>query len=213
MRTNQLLSSSILIRWGGLAAILGGALIVIADLSLALTIGSADTYTGTTLEQIASVLFLAGKVLLPIGLMGLYFYQIEAAGAFGRVAFLIALTGTILMVGSDWSEVFIAPILLKEVPALVDEPPASLMVGFLINYGLETLGWLLFGLATFRARVFPRPIAVLLIAGVLLPFTDLPWIFIVWNAAIVWMGLIVLSNMRDESAGERFGTETLLQAQ
>jgi hypothetical protein len=173
------MSSSNLIRWGGLAAVLGGALIVFTDLVLALTIGSADTYTGTTTEQIAAVSFLAGKVLILIGLIGLYLHQAEVAGRFGLVAFLAALVGTALMVSSDWSEVFIAPILMQAAPALMDEPPGLLMVGFLLNYGLETLGWLLFGVATFRARVFPRAAAAMLTVGVLLPFVGPSWSFVV----------------------------------
>jgi hypothetical protein len=156
---------------------LGGILLVLTDLSLAFTRGSSDTYTGTSAEQIASVAFLVAKILILVGLVGLYLYQVEAAGAFGRVAFLLALVGTALMVSSDWS-----------------------------------LGWFLFGLATFRARAFPRPVAALLIAGVLLPFTGLPWIFVVWNIAIAWMGLLVLSDKSSLAAGERVNTETLLPA-
>jgi hypothetical protein len=201
-----------LIRWGGLAAIFGGTLLVIADLLVTFTTGSSDTYTPTPVEQVAAVLFLAGKLLIVVGLVGLYLYQIEAAGVFGRAAFIAALIGTTLMVSSDWSEVFIAPILQQETPALVNEPPTLLMVGFLLNYGLETLGWLLFGLVTLRARVFPRPAAALLIIGVLLPFTGIPWSFVAWNAAIAWMGLIVVLAQRGPSAVERSGTEALLQA-
>jgi hypothetical protein len=157
------------------------------------------------------VLFLVGKVLVVVTLVGFYLYQMEAAGRFGLVAFLVALMGTALMVGSDWSEVFIAPILMQEVPEVVDEPPGLLMVGFLLNYGLETLGWLLFGVATFKAQVFPRPAAAVLTVGVLLPFTGVPWIFVVWNAAIIWMGLTIARDKRSVPSLERVGTETLLQ--
>jgi hypothetical protein len=206
------MSSSNLIRWGGLAAVLGGALIVITDLVLALTIGSADTYSGTTTEQIAAVSFLAGKVLILIGLIGLYLHQAEVAGRFGLVAFLVALVGTALMVSSDWSEVFIAPILMQAAPTLMDEPPSLLMVGFLLNYGLETLGWLLFGVATFRARVFPRAAAAMLTVGVLLPFVGPSWSFVVWNSAIIWLGLIVLREKRGLLSVERVGAKALPQA-
>lgn len=200
------------IRCGGLAAVVGGGLLVIADLLLALTTGSGDTYTGTTTEAISGVLFLAGKVLVVVALVGLYLYQTEAAGRFGVVAFLAALIGTTLMVGSDWSEVFIAPILMQEVPALVDEPPGLLMAGFLLNYGLETVGWLLFGVATFRARVFPRPAAAMLTAGVLLPFTGVPWIFVIWNAAIMWMGLFIWQEKSGAPMVEPVGGEALPQS-
>jgi hypothetical protein len=170
-----------------------GTLLVMADLLNVLMGTSDDTYTGTMPEQISSVLFLVGMVLLVLALIGLYLHQAEAGGRFGLVAFLIALVGTTLMVSSDWSELFIAPILMQAAPTLVEAPPASLMVGFLLNFGFYTVGWLLFGIASFRARVFPRAAAAMLAVGVLLPLiTSIPWIFVVWNAAIVWMGLAVL---------------------
>lgn len=201
------MSSSNLIRWGGLAAVLGGALIVISDLTLALTVGSSDTYMGTTTEQVAAVSFLAGKVLILIGLIGLYLRQAEGAGRFGLVAFLMALIGTALMVSSDWSEVFIVPILMKEAPALINEPPGLLMAGFLLNYGLETLGWLLFGVATFRGRVFPRPAAALLTIGVLLPVVGPSWSFVVWNAAVIWLGLVIWQEKADMASPQLVGAQ------
>lgn len=97
------------------------------------------------------------------------------------------------MVGSDWSEVFVAPVLLEEAPTLLsEEGPVLIMVGFILNFAVYSLGWLLFGIATFRARVFPRAAAILLMVGVLLPLTGLPWIFIVWNSAVIWLGLSIL---------------------
>jgi hypothetical protein len=46
-----------LIRWGGLAAILGGGLLVSADLLHWLAGSSNDAYTGSTIEQVGAVLF------------------------------------------------------------------------------------------------------------------------------------------------------------
>jgi hypothetical protein len=166
------MSSSTLIRCSGLAAILGGALLVITDLGLALILGGSATYTGTTAEQTASVLFLIGKILIVVALVGLYLYQMEAAGRFGLFALLTALVGTSLMVGSDW----------------------------------------LFGVATFRARVFPRLAGAVLVVGVLLPlFVGVPWIFVIWNAAIVWMGLIIRQDRRGAPSVEPVRIEALSQ--
>jgi hypothetical protein len=181
-----------LIRLGGFAAVLGGALLVIPDAAGALTGTSGTGYHGTTIEMVWSALFLIGKLLVVPALLGIYLRQSEQAGAFGLAAFCAALLGTSLMVGSDWSEMFIAPILKQAAPAVVDQPPALLAAGFLVNFALETLGWLLFGIATLRARVLPRGAAALLIAGTLLPLVGPGWSFVVWNAAIVWMGLAVL---------------------
>lgn len=210
METQLFLSK--LIRWGGLAAILGGVMQVSADVLLMSTIGESSPYTVTVPGLIASVLFLIGKLLLVVALIGLYLYQAEAAGKFGLVAFLAALGGTVLMGASDWVEVFIAPILAEHAPRLFDEIPGLLMVGFMLNYGLETLGWLLFGVATFRARVFPRPAALMLTAAVLVPL-GLPWIYVVSNSAMIWLGSIVWRGGRGLPSVERVGAKALPQAQ
>lgn len=41
----------------------------------------------------------------------------------------------------------------------------------------ETLGWLLFGIASYRARLFPRFASALVILGALLHFVGPSWIF------------------------------------
>jgi hypothetical protein len=173
-----------------------------------LTVGEGNTYTVTLPGQIASVLFLVGKLLLIVALIGLYLYQAEAAGKFGLVAFLSALVGTTLMGASDWVEVFFSPAIAETAPSFFNEPPTLLIAGFIMNYGLETLGWLLFGIATFRARVFPRPAAFMLAAAVLVPF-GLPWIYVVSNSAMVWLGLIVLSDKQSLASVEPVGVRAL----
>jgi hypothetical protein len=198
---------------GAGAAILGGLLLISGDL-LGLVVGqSGDTYTGTPIEKVMAVLFLAGKVLVLLGLIGLYLRQAKSAGRFGLVAFLIALTGTGLMIASDWSEVFIAPILQDVAPGLLEtNPPASIMVGFMLNFFTETLGWLLFGIATFRARVLPRPAALLVIVGTLIPFIGPSWSYVFWNAAIVWLGVAVLGSLARATSIQKVGSEVVIQA-
>jgi hypothetical protein len=41
----------------------------------------------------------------------------------------------------------------------------SLLAGAIATFGLFSVGWVLFGIATFRARVFSRRAAVLMIIG------------------------------------------------
>lgn len=83
--------SSKRIRVGGLAAVLGGVLLVFGDLVPLVAGVSSDAYTGTMPEKIASVLFLTGLVFILVALVGLYLHQAEAAGRFGLVAFLVTL--------------------------------------------------------------------------------------------------------------------------
>jgi hypothetical protein len=95
------------------------------------------------------------------------------------VAFLLALAGTGLMIASDWSAIFTAPILFEVAPDLVETKPTLLIVGFVLNFVTETLGWLLFGIATFRARVLPRPAALLLMPGRSSPHWT-SWSYVFW---------------------------------
>jgi hypothetical protein len=202
-----------LVLTGAVAAIFGGLLLISGDL-LGLVAGqTGDTYTNTPIEKVMAILFLAGKVFVLLGLVGLYLRQAKSAGRFGVVAFLIALAGTGLMIASDWSEIFIAPILSEVAPDLVEtNMPTLLLVGFVLNYITEKLGWLLFGIATFRARVLPRPAALLLIAGLFIPFIGPSWSYVVWNGAIVWLGVAVLRSLASAPFIQTIGGEVLEKA-
>ena len=68
-----------------------------------------------------------------------------------------------------------------------------LALGFVLLYKLAGAGVILFGVATIRARVYPRAAAVLLIIGVVpvagwnvlpLPLPD-----VLLGAAVAWLGL------------------------
>ena len=44
------------------------------------------------------------------------------------------------------------------------------MIGAFTSYVLFAVGWVLFGLASFRARVFPRPISIAIVVGGIIGF-------------------------------------------
>ena len=117
------MSSSSLVRLGGLAAVIAAVLL--------LTVGIIDAYhidayqsaelnrefltTGT--HAIESVLLLiALGVLLPLGLVGLYARQSETAGLLGLVGFVVAFAGTVLVSGFVWVDTFVAPELATSAP-------------------------------------------------------------------------------------------------
>ena len=82
------MSSSHLIRWSGLALIVGGVLLIVTDFLELLVVGYDLVETATTgTYAIVTVLTLLGTVLLLVGLVGLYVCQSEAAGLLGLVAF------------------------------------------------------------------------------------------------------------------------------
>ncbi len=97
------------------------------------------------------------------------------------------------MICSDWNELFVAPTLLQ-IPGFEESFPALLIAGFLINVGVYILGWVLLGIASFRARVFPRPLAILLAAGAPVLLIHVPGSILPLYIAFAWMGLEVVRN-------------------
>ena len=188
------MSSSNLIRWAGLAAILAGVLLVVGDL-LDLAIGFGDepfsevATTGT--HALQSWIRLIGAVLLLIGLVGLYARQSEAAGPLGLAGFLVAFLGTALFMGFVWAILFLTPTLAVEAPVLLDEGPPP---GFFFTLITFSVGWLLFGIATLLARVYPRTAALVLIIGAVLAILPLPFTGIVLAVAVGWLGFALFTE-------------------
>ncbi len=184
------MSSSNLIRWGGLAAMLAGALLVVAALlDLAVDPGEPVSVTATTgVYAFQSAVNLLAVVLLLIGLVGLYARQSEAAGLLGLVGFLVAFLGTALATGFRWAILFMAPSLAVAAPGFLNEGPPP---GFFLMLITFAVGWLLFGVATLRARVYPRAPAITLIVGAVLSLFPLPLVDIVLAAAVAWMGYVL----------------------
>jgi hypothetical protein len=181
------------IRWSGYLLALGGLLLICAEAAYILTPEGGKDAILTPMGRAAGTFFFSGAVFLTLGLPGVYLRQAEAAGRLGLAAFFTALAGSALMIASDWNELFAAPAMLL-IPGFEEHFPVGLIVGFMLNYGLYTLGWLLFGVATLRARALPRPLAILLIAGILLPVAGLaglhfPGDFLPCYVAFAWLGL------------------------
>jgi hypothetical protein len=137
------MSFSSLLRLGGLAAVLGAVLLVMAGLvQLVLNLffpgpGAINEVTMTAF-YIRSGLELLGRALVMLGLVGLYVRQSEATGILGLAGFLAAFLGMASPVGLGWAAV------------------------------LTNLGWILFGIASLQARIYPREAAILLVVGTVL---------------------------------------------
>ena len=186
------MSSSELIRWSGLAAVAGGVSLGIAELVALSFFGLDFSQTATTgTYAFYSLLIMITGVLLPLGLVGLYVRQSEAAGPLGLGGFVVAFIGTVLVAGFFWSSAFVAPILAVEAPQLL---AVRSLPGFFRSFIVFGLGWLLFGVATLRAGIYPRAPAVLLIVGSVLIVIRLPLTSIVLDAAVAWMGYVLFTG-------------------
>jgi hypothetical protein len=181
-----------LIRWGGIATLVAGLLLIAAEIVYIIF-----PYAGSQIISAPGRLFgtlcFAGAVLLTAGLIGFYLRQAEAAGTFGLVTFLVALTGSALMISSDWNELFAGPA-LSQVPGIEESFPIMLIAGYMMNVGVYIFGWVLLGIASFRARVFPRPLAILLAVGAPVLLIQVPGSSIPLYVAFAWMGLEVVRN-------------------
>ncbi len=173
----------------------GGAPLIVSDFLELLLAGyeldeaaTTGTYSGVT------VLTLLGTVLLLVGLVGLYVGQSQAAGLLGLVGFLVSFLVNALVAGAVWEATFVVLWLAWEASELLDEGPTGwLALGFVLSYTLAGAGVILFGVATIRARVYPRAAAVLLIVGVvpvaMWNFLPLPLPDVLLGAAVAWLGL------------------------
>src|SRR5215210_5995800 len=169
------MTSSSFARWGGLAIMAAGVLLLVAELLELLP--AFDEYpfselalTGMFLFQ--NTLYLLGLILLSVGLVGLYARQWLAAGSFGVVGFLAALVGTVFFTGFFWANIFVAPVLAFGAPEFLDQ--GGRFPGFFLSLFIYAVGWLLFGLASLKARGHHRPPVLLLIVGAALDLLAAP---------------------------------------
>ena len=192
--------STNLIRLGGLAAILSGASLIVAEL-LYLVVGVGTTITAEMVSSplyiFQSLLFLLGGVLLIGGLVAFYASQSENLGNLGLAGFLVAFVGTALVVGPYWDTTFAVPAIARAAPELLNAgPPTSVLIGDVASFLLLAVGWLLLGLAVLLRRPpgYPRPLAVLLMVGAVLAFFPVSFSTVPFGAAVAWLGLRLLSG-------------------
>lgn len=190
--------SESLARVGGLAAILSGVLLVLGELLNLFIDFETDPVEGATsaTSLVQSVAFMLGVALLLVALVGLYTRLAEATGrTLGLVGFLLALVGTGMVMGVLWDQIFTVPALAQVAPALLEsDPPALVNFGFMFSFVLFGLGWLLFGVAAYRARVYPRVAVILLMVGAVLLILPLPFVGLVFAVGVAWLGLALLSG-------------------
>jgi hypothetical protein len=146
----------------------------------------------TGLFSFQNTLYLLGLILLSVGLVGLYARQSRAAGTLGLVGFLGALVGTVFFTGFFWANIFVAPALAVGAPEFLDQ--GGRFPGFRLSLLIYAVGWLLFGLASLKARIYPRAPVVALIVGAALDLFGAPLSGLVIDAAFVWLGFTLFSG-------------------
>src|SRR5215217_5131088 len=138
-----------LVRWGGLAAMLASVAFMVLVLIPKARAGSPFYIFGSVL------LFVAVWLLLLVALAGFHALQKEHYGRIGHAGFYTVIVGASAMIVIQlltWVGVTLG------ITALVFPDPVGLLI--------VMVGFVLYGVATLQARVFPRWCGVGLIVGV-----------------------------------------------
>ena len=99
------------VRWGGLAALLAGALIALSEL-LRLYIDLVDPALYRSVFPFDGALGLLLAVLVQLGLVGLYARQARSVGTLGLVGFVLAFIGVQLSMGTSFVDAFAKPVIM-----------------------------------------------------------------------------------------------------
>src|ERR671914_1998525 len=205
------------IGWGAWVAIASGLAMVVSLLLEWLVVpherlGPEAFLTNS--YSVSSGLRLLSIVLLVWGLLGIYGRQSRAVGTFGLGAFVVVFLGTALSVGNTWAEVFVWPTLAQVAPGMMSGSATDmslyLLAGLQVSFPLFGLGLILFGAATFRAGVYPRWAAALLIVSIpVTMFLDpTPGTFqesigqILLGISVATLGWYALRNSSREAKGD-----------
>ncbi len=173
------MTTSALMRLAGVSAMLAGLCFVIIGMFHPENVpSSVNTATWVNVHIAATALGFFGL----FGMAGLYARQVEKSGWLGLTGFLLFSVWFILISGFSFVEAFILPHLATESPAFVESLlgmftgiSSTVDLGILptlwnISGPMYILGPMLFGIATFRARILPRWAGGLLVlAAVLIP--------------------------------------------
>jgi hypothetical protein len=214
-RTMKMTSSS-LMRLAGVSAVVAGLCFLVIGMFHPLNEPSAVDVTWVNVHIAATALGFFGL----FGMAGLYARQVEESGWLGLAGFLLFTAWMTLVCGFSFVEAFILPKLATESPAFIagwmgmfSGAPSAVDLGILpmiwnISGPIFILGPVLFGIATFRARVLPRWAgallalnAVLVPLGALVPPEYQPKIIMVpIGLALAWLGYALWAERRERAA-------------
>jgi hypothetical protein len=154
--------SSTLIRWGGQAAVLGGILFAAVFLLINLMIYGLKVIRGALLESHAFAHMLDAPMflLLAVGALALYLRQKERFGRLGKVGYYLTFGGFALAAIGGLAIIVVGLSVGEEATLGVLD-----MVAHPLSMLLYSVGSVLFGIATFRAKALPRAGALLLVIG------------------------------------------------
>ena len=206
------MSNTKLIRWSGLALVLGGICLALFVLIHPQGAFTADVIASRIAETAHTFHFL-GATLAIFGFVGLLLYQLEKGSRLGLIGVILAFFGTIWFSGLGLMSFAALPFIARNDPALVapnglfwSEPPNPVFLLGLLSF---VLGYVVLGIAILRGVGLPRWSGLLLIAGAFLsslPPVAVPTVLILTaggvllGAGLAWIGFALWSGKSDMTA-------------
>jgi hypothetical protein len=210
------ITTSTLMRLGGLSAMLAGLCFIVMGMYHPENVpASVTTASWVNVHIFATFLGFFGI----FGLTGIYVRQVEKSGWLGLAGFFLFSLWFGLVMPFCFIEAFILPRLVTTWPAFIAAwmgmltgAPMEVDLGILpmlwnISNPMYILGPLLFGIATFRAGVLPRWAGALLVLGAVLPPVGavVPPVYqmkilLPYGIALIWLGYALFAERREKSS-------------
>jgi hypothetical protein len=191
--------ASSFVRLAGLAGILAATLMLVHQISQLVFAATMSREMAISTHSLRNGLALTAMYALLIALTGLYVRQATSAGKLGLIGYLLAALGTVLVAGDWWYEAFVSPQIAAQAPEVLRTAPGgSILIGAAATFGSFALGWVIYGIATYRAGIFPRGAAILTVIGGFAGILALSAPFQIPLAlAVGWMGYSLLDRDKE----------------
>ena len=193
----------------GLALTLGGAIQAIA--SIAHLNNQDPNAVKSNMWVPLQVAFGFAYLFIGFGLGGVYLRQGEQSGIIGLVGFILALLGSLLTMPTSFMWAFVAPYLAKQdsySKAPIDLLGANGQIPGIFKLLLAYIfllmpGFILLGIATIRAGVFPSLAGWLILVGIIISqpgnmVAKLAFLRnvggVLFGAGLTWLGIVLVSG-------------------
>jgi hypothetical protein len=211
------MTPSLLARSAAPLAIIAGALVVVVRLvmlTVPTDVESLMVYVLTVTWSITSIAQIVAFAMLVIALIATYELQARETGVLGLIAVGAAILGTVFMAGDWWFEAFAVPRIAEVNPSImVDFAQSRLLLGGLMSFVLFGIGWVLYGIASVRAGVFPAAISWTIAAGGLVSAVPIGVAYLSGNVllglALVALGIWLIRTRTARNGSEARSASTV----